>query len=242
MKISLLDGVNHMKYKITQSSSPVVICTLAENEKLVTESGVSVFGSANIKVHTSSDVRFSRSFAQKAAANKHWGKLYIRCARVGKTLSRLLSGSALFHNIYVSHKGEGTVSFSSHSLGGTVIPLSVSSDSSYIGNKGGFFAAEKGVRLSNYQFKLKDGLLGEGIFLQKLSGCGIAFIEADGPVEKYTLKKNEHLVFDVGLLLAMSDSCTLRTKRRNTLKSALLGGKNMFSTDIVGPGTVYLNV
>ncbi len=242
MEISLQDGVNNMKYEIKSSSSPVVVCTLAENEKLVTESGVSAVGSANIKVHTSSDVRFSRSFVKKTKAHKHLGRLYIRCARVGRTLSRILSGSALFHNVYLPRKGEGTVSLSSNYLGGTLVPLSVSGDGGYIVNKGGFFASEKGVRLSNCRLSLKDGLFGEGFFLQKLEGSGVAFIEAEGAVEKYTLKENEHLILDVGFLLAMSDSCTLRIKRRNALKTTVLGGKSLYSTDIAGPGTVYLNV
>lgn len=231
-----------MKYEITCSSSPVVTCTLAENEKFVTESGISAFGSPNIKVHTSGDVRFSRRFVKKVATKKYFGALYISLARIGKILSRLLSGGALFHNIYVSHKGEGTVSFSSNCIAGTVIALSVSKDKGYILNKGCFLASEKGVRLSNYKMNLKEGLLGEGIFLQKLSGSGISFIEAEGTVEKHILKENEHLIADVGLLLAMSDSCTIHTKRRNTLKSALFGGKRLYSTDIAGPGTVYLNV
>ncbi len=231
-----------MKYIITNASSPVVVCTLEENEKLVTESGISAFSSSSIRVFTSSDVRFSRNFIKKTAAKKCFGHLDIFFARIIKILGRLLSGGALFHNTYVSQKGEGTVSFSSNYIGGTVLPLSVSNDNGYIVSKGGFLAAEKGVRLSNYVSGLKNGLLGEGLFLQKISGNGVAFIEAEGTVEKYTLKKKEHLIADVGLLLAMSDSCTLRTKHRNTLKSALLGGKSLFSTDIIGPGTVYLNV
>lgn len=231
-----------MKYKITKASSPVVICTLAENEKLVTESGISAFGSRNIKVSTSSDVRFSKNFVQKATAKKCFGQLDIFCARIIKTLGRLLSGGALFHNIYVSRQGEGTVSFSSNYIGGTVVPLTVGHDGGYIVSKGGFVAAEKGVRLSNYISGLKNGLLGEGLFLQRISGNGITFIEAEGTVKKYTLKEGEHLIADVGLLLAMSDSCTLRTKHCNAFKSALLGGKSLFSTDIAGPGTVYLNV
>ena len=231
-----------MKYEIIPSSSPVIICSLSENEKLVTESGISAYCSPNIKVHTSSDVRFSRKFVKKMTPKRYWGRLVLHWARIGKTLSRLLSGGTLFHNIYVSHKGEGTVSLSSNCIGATVIPLSVSSSGGYIVNKGGFFAAEKGVRLSNHRFSLWDGLLGEGVFLQELTGSGVAFIEAEGTAEKYILKKDEHLISDVGLLLAMSDSCTLRTKRCNNFKSAVLGGKGMYSIDIAGPGTVYLNV
>ena len=48
--------------------------------------------------------------------------------------------------------------------------------------KSAFLAAESGVELSiHFSKKLGSGFFGgEGFIMQRLSGCGIAFVEIDG--------------------------------------------------------------
>lgn len=230
-----------MHYKISNTSSAVVTCTLNQNEKLVTESGVSVQCSANINSQTSRDIRFSKAFLQKLERKPRLSGLRKSIRRFSATMERLLTGSSVFHNVYSTRDGQGTVTFMAD-YAGSVIAVQVDKHHHYIVQKGGFLAAEKGVRLCSYTGRLKDGFFGEGIFLQKLVGHGTAFIQAEGDVREYCLHENEQLIMEPGLLVVMDDSCTISSRRNKSLKSVFMGGKNLYDTVITGPGTVYVQV
>ena len=145
------------------------------------------------------------------------------------------------YNTYFSKKGRGTVSFMTD-YAGSIIAVQVDKRHHYIVQKGGFLAAEKGVRLCSYTCKLKEGIFGEGIFLQKLVGQGTAFIQVEGDFCEYNLKAGEKLIMEPGLMAVMDASCTISSRRNKDLKSILMGGKNLYETVITGPGTVYVQI
>lgn len=231
-----------MKYEIDRSAAPIVTCVLEEREKLVTESGLTVTRSPNTRVWTSADVRFSRRFARIVSRLRGFGRPVAAVARFCKMTGRFLTGGAFFHLVFYPRKGSGRLSFSSHYIGGTILPLSVTPKEGFLVGRGGFLASEKKVRLCNRYIGIKNGLFGEGFFLQHLTGRGTAFVDAESGVVRRELKEKEQLVCDVGMLLAASDSCTVRSRFAGCVTDAVFGGKNLFNTVVTGPGTVYLNM
>jgi len=78
-----------MEYKIEGSPLPVVTCTLAGGESMITERGSMCWMSPNMKMETTSN------------------------GGIGKALGRMFSGEALFQNRYTAQGGQGMIAFAS---------------------------------------------------------------------------------------------------------------------------------
>lgn len=91
---------------------------------------------------------------------------------LGKAFGRMLSGEAIFQNIYTA-KGAGEIAFAS-SFPGAIRAMPISPERPVIVQKKAFLASERGVELSVFfQKKMGAGFFGgEGFIMQRLSGRG----------------------------------------------------------------------
>lgn len=206
-----------MKYEIQGGNFPAVLCTLEQNETVITEGGGMSWMSPNMKMETTSN------------------------GGLGKMLGRMLTNESLFQNRYTANGGVGTIAFAS-SFPGDIIPLEVGNGRGYICQKSSFLASSEGVTLSVYlQKKLGKGLFGgEGFIMQKLSGNGIAFIEVDGSAIKYNLAAGQQIIVDTGHVVMMSDTCSMDIQTVKGAKNILFGGEGLFNTVVTGPGEVVI--
>lgn len=204
-----------MKYEIKGDSMPVVICTLSDQEAMITESGSMSWMSPNITMET-----FGGGF--------------------GKVMGRMFMGENLFQNRFTSN-GDGMIAFAS-TFPGEIRVVDIEPGNDIIVQKRGFLASEVGVELSTYfQKRFASGLFGgEGFILQRLSGKGTAFLEIDGSAIEYDLAADQEIVVNTGNLAAMSSSCTMEIKTVKGAKNVLFGGEGLFLTSIKGPGKVIL--
>jgi uncharacterized protein (TIGR00266 family) len=206
-----------MEYKIEGTPFPVVQCTLANNERMISESGAMAWMTPNILMETTSR------------------------GGLGKVLGRMVSGESLFLNTYTSN-GVGMIAFAS-SFPGSILTFDISPQNEVIVQKSGFLASEAGVELSMFfNRKFKTGLFGgEGFIMQRLSGHGKAFVEIDGYCKVFELRPGEKMLIDSGYLAAMETTCTMDVKTvTGGLKSMVFGGEGLFNTEVTGPGKVYL--
>jgi len=206
-----------MEYKIEGTPFPVVQCTLANNERMISESGAMAWMTPNILMETTSR------------------------GGLGKVLGRMVSGESLFLNTYSSN-GVGMIAFAS-SFPGSILTFDISPQNEVIVQKSGFLASEAGVELSMFfNRKFKTGLFGgEGFIMQRLSGHGKAFVEIDGYCKVFELRPGEKMLIDSGYLAAMETTCTMDVKTvTGGLKSMVFGGEGLFNTEVTGPGKVYL--
>ena len=74
-----------MHYEIMGGAFPVVICHLADGEKMITEKGSMVWMSPNMQMETTG-------------------------GGLGKMFSKAFSGESMFRNIYTAH-GNGMIAF-----------------------------------------------------------------------------------------------------------------------------------
>lgn len=206
-----------MQYEIKGGNLPVVVCSLATGEQMVTESGGMSWMSANMKMETTSN------------------------GGVGAALGRMFAGEGIFQNIYTAEGGPGKIAFTSK-FPGSIMPVQISPGNDLIVQKSGFLASEIGVTLSTHFNKnIGSGLFGgEGFILQRLSGNGMAFVEIDGSVEIYKLQAGQQIIVDTGHLAAMSATCQIDVKTVGGIKNTFLGGEGIFHTVVTGPGKVYL--
>ncbi|MBQ8202581.1 MAG: TIGR00266 family protein [Clostridia bacterium] len=204
-----------MKYEIKGGSFPVVICQLENGEQMITERGSMVWMSPNMEMETQG-------------------------GGLGKVFSRAFSGESMFQNTYTA-RGAGMITFGS-SFPGEIIPLEIGPGKEMILQKSAFLAAQSGVQLSvHFNRKFTTGLFsGEGFIMQRLSGCGTAFVEIDGDLMVYDLKPGEQLVVDSGNIAGFEPTVHMEVKQVPGLKNKLLGGEGLFNTWLTGPGKVWL--
>ena len=205
-----------MQYRIDGTPLPVVLCTLAAGETMITESGGMAWMSPNMRMETTG-------------------------GGVGRMFGRMFSGESLFLNRYTAEGGEGIIAFAS-SFPGSIMPLQIGPGNGMICQKKAFLASEAGVELSIFfQKKFGSGFFGgEGFIMQRLSGQGMAFLEIDGHAVEYQLAAGQSLVVDTGYLAAMSESCSIDVVTVPGVKNMLFGGEGIFNTVVTGPGRVVL--
>lgn len=204
-----------MRYEIKGGSFPVVVCELADGERMITEKGSMVWMSPNLQMET-------------------------RGGGLGKMFSKAFSGESMFQNMYTA-RGAGMIAFGS-SFPGKILPVTVGEGREMILQKNAFLASEDGVELSiHFQKKLGAGFFGgEGFIMQKLSGRGMAFLEIDGSAVEYDLGPGQQLIVDTGNLAMMDETCSIDIQSVKGVKNALFGGEGMFNTVVTGPGHVVL--
>ena len=193
----------------------MVVCQLADGEKMVTEKGSMVWMSPNMEMSTSG-------------------------GGLGTMFSKVFSGESMFQNIYTA-RGAGMIAFGS-SFPGCILPLDIQPGRDYIMQKQAFLAAEESVELSiHFNKKLGAGFFGgEGFIMQRLSGHGTAFVEVDGELVEYTLAPGQSMVIDTGTVLGFESTVSIDIQQVKGLKNKLLGGEGFFNTVLTGPGKIWL--
>ena len=205
-----------MKYEIKGGSFPVVICTLENGEKMITEQGSMAWMSPNMQMET------------------HGGGL-------GKMFSKAFSGESMFQNHYTARGGPGLIAFTS-SFPGEIRAVEIAPGREMIVQKTAFLASEAGVNLSiHFQKRLGAGLFGgEGFIMQRLSGCGTAFVEIDGDLMEYELKPGQKIIVDTGNVAGFEPTVQMDIQTVPGAKNMLFGGEGIFNTVLTGPGRVWL--
>ena len=205
-----------MQYEIKGGSFPVVICTLENGEKMITEKGSMAWMSPNMQMET-------------------------KGGGLGKMFSKAFSGESMFQNHYTARNGPGMIAFTS-SFPGMIKVLDIAPGQEMIVQKSAFLASEAGVDLSiHFQKRLGAGLFGgEGFIMQRLSGYGKAFVEIDGDLMEYNLKPGQKIIVDTGNVAGFEPSVQMDIQTVPGAKNMLFGGEGIFNTVLTGPGRVWL--
>jgi len=160
-----------------------------------------------------------------------------------KGFKRLITGESFFITTF-AHGGTGKshVAFAAP-YPGKIIPLDLGKiGGQFYCQKDGFLCAAKGVEIEiAFTKKIGAGLFGgEGFILQRLEGDGMAFIHAGGAVIKKELMAGETLRVDTGCLVAFEPSVDYDIQFIGGFRNSLFGGEGLFTANLTGPGTVYL--
>ena len=204
-----------MQYEIRGGAFPIVICQVADGERMITEKGSMVWMTPNFEMETQG-------------------------GGLGKMFSKAFSGESMFQNIYTPH-GAGMIAFGS-SFPGKIVPIELSGGREFILQKSAFLASEAGVELSiHFNKKFGAGLFGgEGFIMQKVSGNGIVFAEIDGELVEYDLAQGQQMIIDTGYVAGFESTVSIDIQQVKGIKNKLLGGEGFFNTVLTGPGRIWL--
>lgn len=204
-----------MQYEIVSKAYPVVVCHLGPGEQMKTERGSMVWMDS-------------------------WIDMATKTGDIGGVFERVLTGESIFQNVYTATR-PGKVAFGS-SFPGRIVPIAIAPGREFIVQKMGFLASEMGVELSMHvNQRIGGGFFGgEGFIMQRLSGCGTAFIEVDGDLVSYELAAGEQLVVSTGNVLGFTAGVTLDIQAVRGGMNLVFGGEGVFNTVLTGPGTVWL--
>lgn len=81
---------------------------------------------------------------------------------------------------------------------------------------------------------------GEGFFLQRISGVGMAFLHASGGIIQRELERGEELRVDTGCIVAFEEGVDYDIQMVRGVKSWLFGGEGLFYAVLRGPGRIWL--
>ncbi len=202
-----------IKYKPSYS---LLVVTLNPGEAMIGESGSLVYMQPTIGVQT------------------HGRKKSI----LGSIGMAILGGQSFFVNEFSATGGQGEAGFSAAPLGDIEV-LEVSPDKGFIIQKSSFIASQKEVNLDTEWQGFTKGLFGQGLFMIKVSGGGLLFINTFGAIDKHILAPGEKLIVDNFHLVAFSDTCQYKVTKFGGWKETVLGGEG-FVTEITGPGEIYI--
>ena len=206
-----------MKYEIKYKPAySLLVVQLSVGESLTAEAGSMTYMQPTLDVKTH---QREKGF---------WGTL-------GMTL---VGGQSFFINDFTATSGSGEAGFSSAPLG-DIDMLDVRPEKGFIIQKAAYVASQQGVNLDIQWQGFTKGLFGQGLFMIKVSGAGLLFINTFGAIDKHTLIAGEKLIVDNHHLVAFSDTCQYKVIKFGGLKETILGGEG-FVTEITGPGEIYL--
>jgi uncharacterized protein (TIGR00266 family) len=205
-----------VKYEIKYKPSyALLVVTLTPGESVTAESGSMTYMQPSIEAHTR---KREKSF---------WG-----------TLGLTLLGQSFFVNDFTASGGSGEAGFSAAPLG-DVDTLTVTPGHGFIIQKSAYLASQQGIDLDVKWEGFTKGLFGQGLFMIKVTGDGLLFINTFGAIDKHTLVPGEKLIVDNFHLVAFSDTCQYKVTKFGGLKETILGGEG-FVTEISGPGDIYI--
>lgn len=204
-----------MEFKI-EGNYPILRCKLNQGETIQTTAGAMSWMTEDIGVELSTG-----------------GGLM-------KGIGRMFSGESLFLSYYTAKKDNQEITFAS-SLPGTILNIKMDGNP-IIAQKTAYLASENTVELESiFTKKFTSGLLGgEGFILQKISGYGELFLEADGSLTEYNLKSGEVLLVDQGHVFLFEKSISYEIETIKGMKNIFFGGEGLFLVKLTGPGKVIL--
>jgi uncharacterized protein (TIGR00266 family) len=160
---------------------------------------------------------------------------------IGGAGRRMLSGEGISLILIEGRAGGGEVILSSHQPG-KVIAWNLD-ESPALATRGSFIGAvgpsvDIDVRVARRAGAALFG--GTGLFLQKLSGQGLAFIHGAGDFIEHDLAAGQSILVSTGNLAAFGDSVDYDVKTVGGLRRIFFGGEGLFMTRLTGPGKVLL--
>ena len=206
-----------MDYSIRGTVMQSVEITLEQGETVYTEAGGMAWMTANIDMD----------------ANMKGGLM--------GALKRKVSGESLFMTDYTCNSGTGFVTFTLE-VPGKVLVHDLAPEQSLICQRDAFMVAASSVHLDMHTHKRLGAAFfgGEGLFLQKVTGPGLAFFEIDGEVVEYNLEAGQSLKVDPGHIAMMDPTVNFDITRVEGIRNIFFSGEGMFLATVTGPGRVWL--
>ena len=205
-----------LTYRVLGTSLPALELTLGPGQRVYAETGSLGWMSDEVQMHT-------------PVASSPWAML-----------GRAASGMTPLVTEFSAEGGPGLLALTTRTPG-SILPLNVDAEHSYVLQRGAFLAAQSSVTLAPY-FQQNLGTIffgGEGFVLQHVSGSGQVFAQVDGEVAEYRLETGRSLRVDPGSIAVFESSVDFHLRRVQGVANVLFS-EGLFLAELRGPGTVWL--
>jgi len=155
-------------------------------------------------------------------------------------ISRMIAGESFFFQTLIARRGPGEVLLAPCTPG-DIIDIELDGSYSMLVQKDGFLAGSAELDVSTKMQNLAQGIFsGEGLFIVKISGKGIVFINTYGGIHMINLEPGQEYVIDNSHLVAWPDYM------HYTIEKASKGWISSFTSGEVavcrfkGPGPIII--
>jgi len=220
---------NKFDFKVVGHDLQLLEVVLNPGDQIIAESGSICY--------LEPDITFEAHFNDGSRPSGSWWE---NIKDAGK---RAMAGASL-SLLHIDNKGQEarTIAFSSPIPGHTIGVDLGAMGGSIMCHRHGFLCAAKGTSIQiGFTQRLSVGVFGgEGFFLQKLEGNGLAFLHACGAVLRRELREGEQLRVDTGCVVGFSASVKFDIARVGSVKTSIFGGEGIFFATLTGPGVAWI--
>ncbi|OJJ33949.1 hypothetical protein ASPWEDRAFT_550058 [Aspergillus wentii DTO 134E9] len=152
------------------------------------------------------------------------------------SLKKMFAGGEMSTSTFT---GPGELLLAPSTLG-DIMSLRLSGSDSWKVGKDGFLAATSGVSKEYQSQSLSKGMFsGEGLFVYKMSGNGIVWLQSFGAIIKKDIADGETYFVDNGHLVAWNCKYKIERVASGGIISGISSGEGL-ACRFTGPGTVYI--
>ncbi|GBC73922.1 hypothetical protein HRbin04_01331 [archaeon HR04] len=204
-----------MEWKVSKNPLGMLEVVMDRGEVITAEPGALVYMQGDVEVKTSTKI-------------KEQGLLSM-------VKSTILGGESFFLNDYIA-KGRCMLGFAGPMIGDIE---GIHVDGSYIVQSGVYLASIGSISLDTKFQGMAKGLFGTELFMLKVDGNGLVFVNTYGSLFKKELRDGERIVVDNYHLVAMNATAGYKVVKIGGMKTFLLGGEGL-GIDVTGPATLYI--
>lgn len=147
-----------------------------------------------------------------------------------------VGGESLFASLFTA-KDNGELILAP-STPGSIAQMTMTGNTIFA-QSGAYLAGSADLELST-KGSLKGLLSGEDLFLQKISGRGIVFLESFGAIIEKTLRPGEGYIVDTGHIVAFEETVTYTIQKASKgIMSSMLSGEGLVC-EYKGPGRIWI--
>ena len=147
-----------------------------------------------------------------------------------------MGGESLFSSIFTSNANNAELMLAPTTIG-DIMPIELHNETIFA-NGGSFLAGNPEIEIST-QGSFKALVSGTGLFLQKLTGTGLVFINSYGAIVEKTLNPSEKYIVDTSHIVAFSGSIEYAVKRASKGMFSTIASKEALICEFNGPGKLW---
>jgi uncharacterized protein (TIGR00266 family) len=156
---------------------------------------------------------------------------------IGKAIGRLFGGESIFQTTFTATHGPGEVLLAPSTVG-DITALDVSGGG-FMVTSGSYLAGDTSLEFET-RASFRGLLVGEGLFLMRISGYGLLLLSTFGAIHSIELRLGESYVVDSGHIVAFTDTMEYRARRATrSLFGSLTSGEGIVA-HFTGPGILYM--
>lgn len=152
------------------------------------------------------------------------------------SIKAAIGGEALFAAIYTAARGPGELVLAPGAPGDI---LKFDINGTLIAQPGAYLAGSPELEIST-KGSLKGMIAGEGLFLSKITGTGIVFLNSYGAIFEKELAPGEQYIVDTGHMVAFEETVQYKLKKAaKGIFSTLASGEGLVC-EYTGPGKIWI--